>query len=81
MVKEFQQRTVKAGCLACNGSLNSYDSYFCPVCQGTGFVEVQAFEEVLLPKAASKAEILTPEEVPIPQTGSTADNYFFVEHL
>jgi hypothetical protein len=82
MVKEPQRRTVKAVCLACNGSLNSYDSYFCPVCQGTALVEVQAIEEVLLPKAVLKAEILVPEEVLIPRTGSIADGYeFFVEHL
>jgi hypothetical protein len=82
VVKEFQQRIVKVDCLACSGDLHSYDSYSCPVCQGTGFVEVQAFEEALLPKAVSKAEILTPEEVLIPKTGSIADGYeFFVEHL
>ena len=82
MVKELEQRTVKAACSACNGSLNSYDSYSCPVCQGTGLVEVQALEEEFLPKAVLNAEILIPEEVLFPKTGSIADGYeFFVEHL
>jgi hypothetical protein len=82
MVKELHQRTVKVDCLACNGSLYSYDSYSCPVCQGAGFVEVVPLEEALLPKAVSNAEILTPDEILIPKTGSVADSYeFFVEHL
>jgi hypothetical protein len=82
MVKEVLQRTAKVSCWACNGSLNSYDSYVCPVCQGTGWVEVQALEEKQLPKAELNAEILTPQEGLIPKTGSIADGYeFYVEHL
>jgi DnaJ-class molecular chaperone len=54
MSKELQQRNVKVKCLACNGSLNSYDSYSCPFCQGTGFVEAQIVEEEFLPKAMAK---------------------------
>jgi hypothetical protein len=54
----------------------------CPVCQGTGLVEVQTMEEVLIPKTVLKAAILVPEEVLIPKTGSIADGYEFrVEHL
>jgi DnaJ-class molecular chaperone len=84
MLKEPRQKIVKADCLACNdnGSLNSFDSYSCPICQGTGFVEVQALEEVQLPKVMANAEILTPAEELIPETGSIADGYEFrVEHL
>jgi hypothetical protein len=83
MVKELQQQTVKVGCLACNGSLNSYDSYSCPVCQGAGFVEVMPLEEeVVPPMAVSQAEAVMPEGVTIPKTGSIADGYdFLVEHL
>jgi DnaJ-class molecular chaperone len=84
MLKESQHRIVKADCLACsgNGSLNSFDSYSCPVCQGTGFVGVQAVEEAQLPKVMANAEILTPEKGLLPETGSIADGYeFCVEHL
>jgi DnaJ-class molecular chaperone len=54
MVRQFQQRNVKGKCLACNGSLNSYDSYSCPFCQGTGFVEAQTIGEALLAEAMAK---------------------------
>jgi DnaJ-class molecular chaperone len=84
MLKELQHRILKVDCLACNGngSLNSFDSYSCPICQGTGCVEVQALEEAQLPKVMANAEILTPEEELLPETGSIADGYEFpVEHL
>lgn len=82
MFKEFQSRIVKVNCLACNGSLYAYDSYSCPICQGTGFVEVQAFEEVLLPETELKVQTQTPEEMLLPQMGSFAGGYeFCVEHL
>jgi len=54
MLQELQERNVKVKCLACNGSLNSYDSYSCPFCQGTGIVEAQIVEEALLPEAMAK---------------------------
>jgi DnaJ-class molecular chaperone len=54
MVKESQQRTVKVICSACNGSLNSYDFYSCPVCQGSGFVKPQIVEEAPFPEAMAK---------------------------
>jgi hypothetical protein len=54
MVKELQQRNVKVNCLACNGSLHSYDSYSCPVCQSAGFVEAQSMEEALFPEAMAR---------------------------
>jgi DnaJ-class molecular chaperone len=84
MLKELKQRIIKVECLACNGnsSLNSYDSYSCPICRGTGFVEVQALEEVLLPETKSNAEIRIPEEVLLPLARSMAGGYEFnVEHL
>jgi predicted RNA-binding Zn-ribbon protein involved in translation (DUF1610 family) len=82
MLKEMKPKIGLEKCLSCNGSLNSYDSYSCPICQGAGLIEVQALEEVLLPKAVLNAEILIPEEVLLPKTGSIADGYeFFVEHL
>jgi DnaJ-class molecular chaperone len=70
--------------LACNGngSLNSFDSYSCPICQGTGFVEVQALEKTQLPKVMANAELLSPEKGLILETGSIVDGYEFrVEHL
>jgi RecJ-like exonuclease len=82
MLKETKRRIGLVDCWACNGSLNSYDSYSCPICQGTGFVEVLDLPEAVLPKAGSSAEILTPVEEILPKTGSVADGYeFCVEHL
>jgi DnaJ-class molecular chaperone len=84
MLREFQPRIVKVNCLACNGngSLYSYDSYSCPICQGNGFVEVQAFEEVLLPEARSNPVITDPGEVLAPQLMAKAGGYeLCVEHL
>jgi DnaJ-class molecular chaperone len=40
----------KVECPACNGSRNTYDSYFCPICQGTGFVEPAEFKGEFPPK-------------------------------
>jgi RecJ-like exonuclease len=82
MLKEVKQRIGLAECWACNGSLNFYDSYSCPICQGVGFVEVQALEEVLFPEAKSYAQIQTLEEAQLPPDRSIADGYeFCVEHL
>jgi DnaJ-class molecular chaperone len=69
-------------CSACNGSLNSYDSYSCPICQGTDLVEVQTLEETQVPKTVVNAEIPIQDEVLFPETGSIADGYEFrIEHL
>jgi DnaJ-class molecular chaperone len=82
MLVEMKPNIGLVDCLACNGSLNSYDSYSCPICQGTGFVEVQALEETQPPKVMANAEIMSPEERLIPETGSIADGYEFrIEHL
>jgi hypothetical protein len=55
MLEELKQTIVKVDCMACNGSLNSYDSYSCPVCQGAGFAHVKALEGMLLPECFQKA--------------------------
>jgi DnaJ-class molecular chaperone len=84
MLKELPRRIVNVDCLACNGngSLNSYDSYSCPICQGAGFIEVRASEEVLLPKARSNPVIAASEEVLVPQAMAKRGGYeFCVEHL
>ena len=37
-------------CPACRGSLNTYDSYCCPICQGTGLAHVPDIKEVFVPE-------------------------------
>ncbi len=48
-------RTLKDKCLACFSSF-SYLYDFCPVCQGTGFVEVQLQRKVPILEAKINAE-------------------------
>jgi hypothetical protein len=65
MLKELKQSNFVFDCPACNGSLNSYDSYSCPICQGASLVKVKAMEELFLPE-------------PMPQVG---EYEFSIEHL
>lgn len=44
-------------CPACRGSLNAYDSYCCPICQGTGFIQVTDTEEMFSPQAVYEFSI------------------------
>ena len=55
MLEGLEQTIAKVDCMVCNGSLNSYDSYSCPVCRGVGFVHVQALEEMSLSEVVHKA--------------------------